>query len=95
MKVGRVAGTVISTINDPFFDGKILLLCDLLDHSGEPDGYTIAVDAVGAGVGETVLILDEGNSARQIFGLTTGAVRAVVVGTVDQLVIDGESRPTD
>ena len=54
MKVGRVTGTVVSTINDPFFDGKRLLLCDVLDVAGEPDGYTIAVDAVNAGVGETV-----------------------------------------
>ena len=61
--------------------------------AGEPDGYSIAVDAVnGSGVGETVLVLDEGNSARQIFGLSTGPVRAVVVGVVDELVIDGESR---
>jgi ethanolamine utilization protein EutN len=93
VKIGRVAGTVVSTINEPFFDGKRLLLCDVLDASGEPDGYTIAVDVVDAGVGETVLIIDEGNSARQIFGLVTGAIRAVVVGTVDELVIDGEERP--
>ena len=51
MNVGRVTGTVVSTINDPFFDGKRLLLCDVLDVAGEPDGYTIAVDAVNAGVG--------------------------------------------
>jgi ethanolamine utilization protein EutN len=92
VKIGRVAGTVVSTINDPFFDGKRLLLCDLLDAGGEPDGYTIAVDVVDAGVGETVLIIDEGNSARQIFDLSTGAVRAVVVGIVDELVVDGEVR---
>lgn len=91
MKVGRVAGTVVSTINDPFFDGKRLLLCDILDVGGAAAGYTIAVDVVDAGVGETVLILDEGNSARQIFGLTTGAIRAVVVGIVDEMVVDGES----
>ena len=92
MKVGRVVGSVVSTINAPFFDGRTLLLCDLLAVDGEPGGYTIAVDSVGSGAGETVLILDEGNSARQIFGLSTGPVRAVVVGVVDELVIDGESR---
>ena len=95
MKIGRVAGTVVSTISDPFFDGKRLLLCDVLDVDGNADGYVIAVDAMGTGVGETVLILDEGNSARQIFGLTTGAVRAVVVGTVDELVIDGKTHSVD
>ena len=90
MKVGRVAGTVVSTINEPFFDGRRLLLCDVLDADGDVTGYTIAVDVVDAGVGDTVLILDEGNSARQIFGLDTGAIRAVVVGIVDELVVDGE-----
>ena len=92
MKVGRVAGTVVSTINEPFFDGRRLLLCDVLDADGDVTGYTIAVDVVDAGVGDTVLILDEGNSARQIFGLDTGAIRAVVVGIVDELVVDGETR---
>jgi microcompartment protein CcmK/EutM len=83
VKVGRVAGTVVSTINIPLFDGERLLLCDLLDVDGRPDGYTIAVDVVDAGVGETVLILDEGNSARQIMSREWGAIRAVVVGIVD------------
>lgn len=92
MKVGKVAGTVISTINIPLLDEHRLLLCDLADVEGNPSGYTIAVDVVDAGVGDTVLILDEGSSARQILGLEWGAIRAVVVGIVDQLVIDGEVR---
>lgn len=91
MKVGRVVGTVVSTINAPVFDGRRLLLCDLLDTSGEPDGsYLICVDTVGSGAGEAVLIVDEGNSARQVIGVEPAPVRAVVVGVVDQLTADGE-----
>jgi microcompartment protein CcmK/EutM len=91
MKVGRVVGTVVSTINSPVFEGRRLLLCDVLDVSGEPDGsYLICVDTVGSGAGEAVLILDEGNSARQVLGMSAGPVRAVVVGVVDQLTADGE-----
>ena len=91
MKVGRVVGTVVSTISAPVFEGRRLLLCDLLDASGDPDGsYLICVDTVGSGAGETVLILDEGNSARQVVGLSSAPVRAVVVGIVDELVADGE-----
>ena len=87
MKLGRVVGTVVSTINTPAFDGRTLLLCDLLDPSGKPaGGYLIAVDTVGAGVGETVLILDEGTSARQVLGTPGAPIRTVVVGTVDQVV---------
>lgn len=91
MKIGRVVGTVVSTINAPVFEGRTLLLCDLLDASGEPDGsYLICVDTVGSGAGETVLIVDEGNSARQVIGVPDAPVRAVVVGVVDQLTADGE-----
>lgn len=92
MKVGRVAGTVVSTINIPLLEDHRLLLCDTFDIDGEPDGYTIAIDVVDAGMGETVLILDEGNSARQILGRDWGAIRAVVVGVVDELAVDGELR---
>ena len=92
MKVGTVVGTVVSTINIPLLDEHRLLLCDIQDAAGDPSGYTIAVDVVDAGVGETVLILDEGNSARQILGRDWGAIRAVVVGVVDELVVDGGVR---
>lgn len=91
MKIGRVVGTVVSTISAPVFEGRRLLLCDVLDASGRPDGtYLICVDTVGSGAGEAVLILDEGNSARQVIGISTGPVRAVVVGVIDQLIADGE-----
>jgi len=90
VKVGRVAGTVVSTINHPFYDGKRLLLCHLLDTKGNVAGYTIAVDRVDAGVGDQVLIVDEGNSARQFFGLETGPVRAVIAGIVDDVEFGAE-----
>ena len=83
MKIGRVAGTVVSTISHPFFDGQPLLLCDVIGLDGEADGYVIAVDTVDAGVGDTVLIIDEGNSSRQIFGISWGPIRATIVGIVD------------
>ena len=89
MKIGRVVGTVVSTINAPAFDGRTLLLCDLLDPAGTPaGGYLIAVDSVGAGAGETVLILDEGNSARQVLAAPGAPIRTVVVGIVDAVVED-------
>jgi ethanolamine utilization protein EutN len=89
VKVGRVVGTVVSTIQHEVLDGRRLLTCDLLDANGEPDGtYLICVDAVGAGAGETVLIVDEGNSARQVIGQVTAPVRSVVVGIVDTLIVD-------
>jgi microcompartment protein CcmK/EutM len=87
MKLGRVVGTVVSTINAPAFDDRTLLLCDLLDPAGRPaGGYLIAVDTVGAGAGETVLILDEGNSARQVLSAPGAPIRTLVVGIVDAVV---------
>jgi ethanolamine utilization protein EutN len=95
VKVGKVVGTVVSTVNIPLLDQQRLLICDVQGLDGEPEGYTIAVDVVDAGVGETVLILDGGSSARQVLGLSTGAIRALVVGVVDQLSVDGELRELD
>ena len=87
MKLGRVVGTVVSTINHPSFDERTLLLCDLLDPSGRPSGgYLIAVDSVGAGAGETVFLLDEGNGARQVLRAPGAPIRTVVVGIVDAVV---------
>jgi microcompartment protein CcmK/EutM len=85
MKVGRVVGNVVSTINHEFFDGERLLLCRLIDREADTGSYLICTDRVGAGADETVLILDEGTSARQIHGVATGPIRSVVVGIVDDV----------
>lgn len=96
MKIGRVAGTVVSTISVPIYNGRRLLMVDLLDERGnDTGGYLIAVDAVGAGYRETVLILDEGNGARQVVGDANAPIRAVVVGIIDQLFVDGEAQPVE
>lgn len=90
MKIARVVGTVVSTIEHPVFEGRKLLVCDLLGPGGEPDGsYILASDTVGAGAGETVLLIDEGNSARQVVGLETAPIRSIVVGIVDEVQVDG------
>lgn len=85
MKVGQVIGTVTSTINHPFFDGERLLICDLIDGSDSTGDYLICTNRVDAGTGDTVLILDEGTSARQMYDTDTGPIRSVVVGIVDDV----------
>ncbi len=86
MKIGRVTATVVSTISVPDLDGRRLLLVDLLDPEGRPTGKTtIAVDSIGTGTGETVLLLDEGNSARQVLDAPEAPIRAVIVGIVDAI----------
>ena len=73
--------------------GKLLLV-ERLSPDGRPDAkYDIAVDVVQAGVGDTVLVLDEGNSARQIVGREPdGAIRALIVGIVDQVALENEGQ---
>lgn len=88
MKLARVQGEVVSTIKHPFFEGRLLLLCVFVSPDEQPEGgYTIAVDAVGAGIGDLVLILDEGNGARQILGAENAPVRAVIAGIVDDVAV--------
>ncbi len=90
MYIGKVIGTVVSTIKISHLEGHKLLLVDQLDLQGQETGYyDIAVDVAQAGPGDTVLVLDEGNGARQILGLNPGAIRAVVVGVVDEVVLSG------
>ena len=67
MYIGKVIGTVVATIKIDHLDSRKLLLVNQLDlHGNETDGYDIAVDVVQAGPGDTVLVIDEGNGARQI-----------------------------
>ena len=86
MILGKVIGTITSTINHPFYDGKKLLLVEKIEPDGKPaSGYLVAVDRAGAGPGETVLILDEGNGARQVLESKDGPIRSVIVGIVDEI----------
>lgn len=86
MYIGRVTGTVVATIKHEAFYGRKLLLVDRLDLDGEVTGhYDICVDVVQAGVGDRVLVIDEGNGARQILNREVAPVRAVIVGIVDDV----------
>ena len=88
MILGRITGSVVSTIHHPIVDGRRLLLAERLDANGKPTGgYLIAMDAIGAGKGEVVLILDEGNGARQVLGDDAAPVRSLVVGIVDEVEV--------
>jgi ethanolamine utilization protein EutN len=88
MILGKVCGAIHSTINHEFYENRKLLMVDLLDMQEELTGdYLIAVDEVGAGAGELVLVIDEGNSARQVVRDDMGPIRSIIVGIVDQFNI--------
>ena len=89
MILGRITGSVVSTIHHPVVEGQKLLLAERLDANGRPTGgYVIAFDAIGAGQGEIVLILDEGTGARQILDDADAPVRSIVVGIVDAVDVE-------
>ena len=86
MIIGKVIGNITSTIQHPFYDGKKMLIVEKSEPDGSPaSGYLVAVDRAGAGPGETVLILDEGNGARQVLESKDGPIRSVIVGIVDDI----------
>jgi len=86
MILAKVAGRITSTIHHPDMAGYKLLVCDKLNDRGEPNGgYVIAIDNIGAGAGETVIILDEGTGARQVLDADGMPVRSVIVGVVDDV----------
>jgi len=88
MIIAKVCGTIYSTINHPFYDKRKLLIVDKIAPPGlKTDDYLIAVDSVGAGVGETVLIIDEGNSARQIVDDPQAPIRSIIVGIIDEIAL--------
>jgi microcompartment protein CcmK/EutM len=82
--LAQVIGTVVSPVQIPFLEARKLMVVRPVGPSGEPAGKTrIAIDTIGAGEGDRVLVLDEGNSSRQILEAPDGPVKTLIVGFVD------------
>lgn len=89
MYLARVIGDVVSTHRHEYLGQKKLLLVRRLDlDDREEGGEVIALDVIGVGIGEKVLIVQEGNAARALFKDARIPVQAVVVGVVDQVHLD-------
>jgi len=86
MILGKVIGNVISTIKLPIYQGYKILIVQPMNDKEEPQGESVlALDTVQAGVGDTVLVIDEGNSSRLIMNNSTAPVRTMIVGIVDAI----------
>jgi ethanolamine utilization protein EutN len=84
MLIARVVGTVVSTQKHRKFEGAKLLLVQPVNVDDTPRGATLlAVDSVGAGVHERVLIVLEGRAAGEALGRKGTPVDAAIVGIVD------------
>jgi ethanolamine utilization protein EutN len=84
MQIAQVVGTVVSTQKNRKLEGAKLLLVQPLTLDGAPRGTALlAIDAVGAGVGEKVLVVIEGKAAGDALGRKAAAVDAAIIGIVD------------
>ncbi len=84
MVIGKVIGTVVTTISHAHYKNRRLLVVQPLALPGQlEDGDFIALDNTQAGIGDTVLVNREGNGARQALGIPDGCVISVIVGIVD------------
>ncbi|HQZ40293.1 MAG: EutN/CcmL family microcompartment protein [Acidobacteria bacterium] len=86
MILARVVGQVVSTMKRPQFEGATLLLVQPETPAGEARGVTLlAIDSVGAGVSERVIVVLEGRAAGEALGRTLSPVDAAIIGIVDHV----------
>jgi ethanolamine utilization protein EutN len=84
MQIARVVGTVVATQKNAKLEGAKLLLVQPLDPSGAAKGPTvIAIDSVSAGIGDRVLLVQDGKAANIVLDKGLAAVDAAIVGVVD------------
>ena len=90
MILGSVIGNLVSTVKHEVYRGTKLLLVQPLGLDLKPQGdVVVAVDTVGAGPGELVLVVREGAAARQVLKAEHAPVRSLVIGIVDRTDIGG------
>ena len=91
MKLGRIVGSVVSTRKDPSLESLKLLIVENISPALEGEGgYVVAIDSVGAGVGEVILYAS-GSSARLTAVTKDRPVDAVIMGIVDSFDLEGRT----
>ncbi|MEI6749871.1 MAG: EutN/CcmL family microcompartment protein [Bacteroidales bacterium] len=89
MILAKIIGNVVSTVKATGYESRKILIVQPIDPSGEAKGKSfLAVDTVQAGVGDTVLVLEEGGSARMILDEPdTFTIKAIIAGIVDHITM--------
>jgi len=89
LEIAKVVGTVVSTVKDKKLSGSKLLIVNLVTADGKPTAnHVVAVDTVGAGTGELVIIV-RGSSARQAMNMDTVPTDTSIIGIIDTLEYEG------
>jgi ethanolamine utilization protein EutN len=84
MQIGRVVGHAVSTVKHPTLSGWRMLLVQLLAVDGGPDGEPLlAIDHLGAAAGTSVILTNDGASARELVGAKNSPIRWMVIGMCD------------
>ena len=92
MMLGRVAGTLVASQKEPSMEGmKFLVVRELTVDNEDAAAYVVAVDTVGAGIGEVVMYA-QGSSARQTASTHERPCDAVVMAIVDEWEVDGATK---
>lgn len=93
MIIAKVIGNITSTVKDEFYNGVKVLVVQPVSAEGEEKGRSFLAaetnHSIGAGIGDTILVLVEGNGARQVSGNQTAPVHSVALGIIDE--VDHES----
>lgn len=90
MKLGRIVGNAVSTLKHQAYHSKSLLLVEPVNPHGECIGPAIvAVDYVGAGIGEYVLLGGAPGQAKDVFGIDIAPIKEMVMGIIDEVEMDG------
>lgn len=85
MQIGRVVGHAVATVKHPSFHGWKLLLVQMIGADGQPDGEPIlAIDRLGAGSGDRVIVCNDGAEARAMVGAINSPARWFVMGMADE-----------
>ena len=88
MIIAKVVGTVVSTIKHPAYEGyKLQVVQPLHLPEQSPDAAFLALDSVHAGAGDTVLVMREGNSAREVTQIKDAPIISMIVGILDSVDI--------
>ena len=94
MIIARVLGNIVATKKNKRYENARVMLCQQLTPEGDETAYTVlALDAVDAGVGDTVLIVQEGWSASTVAtGKPGAAIDSAIVGVIDYIDLVGQNR---